>query len=94
MIDTGFDGEFTLPTSVIRRLRLPWKTRGRAEMADGSVAQFDVYEATVLWDRKRRPVLVNETDLMPLIGTALMDGYALSIQFCTGGKVTLTRISR
>jgi predicted aspartyl protease len=58
-----------------------------------SVAQFDVYEATVLWDRKRRLIFVNETDSIPLVGTALMEGYALNIQFRPGGKVTLTRMS-
>ena len=62
-------------------------------MADGSVTQFDIYEATILWDRKRRLVFVNETDCIPLIGTALMEEHALNVQFRPGGKVTLTRLS-
>lgn len=92
MIDTCFDGMLSLPPNVISLLRPPWKTRGRAELADGSISLYDVYEVTVLWDRRRRLILVDETDSIPLVGTALMEGYDLNIQFRSGGEVTLTRM--
>ena len=93
MIDTGFDGWFTLPSDVIRTLKLPWYTRVRADLADGSETFFDVYQATILWDRSRCQIPVNETDSMPLVGMALMKGYSLNMDIRPGGKATLTRLS-
>jgi predicted aspartyl protease len=48
IIDTGFDGCLSLPSSIIVLLSLDWRERGRALLADGSEAVFDIYEATVL----------------------------------------------
>jgi clan AA aspartic protease len=50
IIDTGFDGWLSLPSSLIVLLDLPWRQRGRALLADGSESIFDIYEGTVLWD--------------------------------------------
>lgn len=36
VIDTGFDGSLTLPPALIATLRLPWRRRGRALLADGN----------------------------------------------------------
>lgn len=36
IIDTGFNGWLSLPPDLITALRLNWKRRGRAILADGS----------------------------------------------------------
>jgi clan AA aspartic protease len=94
VIDTGFDGFLSLPTELIERLALPWKRRGRAQLADGSDSIFDIHEATVVWDRRSRTIPVDAAETMPLVGMALMDGYALNIQIRRRGRVTLKKLAR
>lgn len=90
VIDTGFDGWLSLPPPLVRVLALPWRRRGRAYLADGSESLFDIYEATVLWDKRRRRIPVDEADTTPLVGMALLSGYELNVQVRSRGKVTIT----
>ena len=89
VIDTGFNGWISLPATLIAQLDLPWRRRGRGELADGSATIFDIYEATVDWDGQLRRVWVDEIDAAPLLGTALLDGHELRIQVWSGGNVTI-----
>ena len=79
VIDTGFDGWFSLPPALIALLELPWRRRGRALLADGNETVFDIYDGTVLWDGSQRRVAVDEASTAPLVGMALLDGYELSL---------------
>ncbi len=87
VIDTGFDGWLTLPASLVAKLRLRWRRRSRAVLADGSEVLFDVYEATVIWDGRPRRIAVDRVESDPLIGMSLLDGYELKVQVIDGGKV-------
>lgn len=89
LIDTGFDGWLTLPYSLIGMLGFPWRSRGRAILADGSESLFDIYRATVYWDGQTRDIDIDAVDSEPLLGMALLDGYDLNIQVRPGGKVTI-----
>lgn len=60
VIDTGFDGWFSLPPALIALLGLQWRRRGRALLADGSESVFDIYEGPVVWDGSPRRVVVDE----------------------------------
>jgi predicted aspartyl protease len=71
---------------------LSWQDTVPGILADGSETLFDVYEATVIWDRRPRLIRVNETDAIPLIGMALMKGYELNVQVRSRGKVTIKRL--
>ncbi len=92
IVDTGFSGSLTLPPAMIRRLGLPWRTRGTAVLANGAVEQFDIYATIVIWDGMPRNVLVDEADIEPLVGMALLRGYDLSIRVIDGGGVTIASI--
>jgi predicted aspartyl protease len=46
----------------------------RGTLADGSECLFDVYEGSVMWNRKRRRILVDEADADPLVGMRLLRG--------------------
>ena len=92
IIDTGFTGWLTLPPNVIAALGLSWRRRGRAILADGNEIQFDVFEATVIWDGQQIVVPVSETDSDPLVGMNLIYGYELFIQAVDGGAVTLKKL--
>ena len=59
-----------LPAPLIEVLRLPWRKRGRALLADGKEIVFDTYEAEVDWDGSRRCVEIAVADTDPLSGCA------------------------
>lgn len=89
VIDTGFDGWLSLPPTLISLLGLRWWRRGCAVLADGSQTVFNIYEGTVVWDRRRRCIAVDEADTAPLIGMALLDGHELKMQVRPRGKVAI-----
>jgi clan AA aspartic protease len=90
VIDTGFNGCISLPSTLVSQLDLPWRRRGRAELADGSGIIFDIYEVNVVWNGQLRPVSVDEIDATPLIGMALLERHELTIQVWPGGDVRIT----
>jgi clan AA aspartic protease len=94
IIDTGFDGSLSLPSSTVVQLGLPWRQRGRALLADGSESVFDIYEATVDWDGEARRIAVDEAETVPLIGMSLLEGYELTVQIQRAGNVTLRALSQ
>jgi predicted aspartyl protease len=56
VIDTGFDGFLSLPSEIIVRLGLPWRTSNVATLGDGSKTLFDFYTGTVIWDGQYRTI--------------------------------------
>jgi clan AA aspartic protease len=89
VIDTGYTAWLTLPPALIAALDLPWQCFDRGILADGSESLFDVYEATVVWDRRARRIPVDEADTTPLVGMGLLSGYELNMQVRPGGKVII-----
>jgi predicted aspartyl protease len=47
IVDTGFTGGITLPAEIVDELELPNQGEGRAWLADGSMTQFSICEASV-----------------------------------------------
>mgnify|MGYP001596003583 FL=1 len=93
IVDTGFDGWLSLPSSVIVQLGLTWLQRGRALLADGRESVFDIYEATVIWDGQVRRIPVDEAKTTPLVGMSLLDGYELTMQVRSSGNVIIRALS-
>ena len=93
IIDTGFDGWLSLPSSLIVRLGLLWRQRGRALLADGRESVFDIYDATVVWDGEVRRIPVDEAETAPLVGMSLLEGYELIVQVRSGGNVIIKTLS-
>jgi clan AA aspartic protease len=89
VIDTGFSGFLTLPSSIITALDLTWKGRDVATLGDGTSCIFEVYIASVIWDGAYRTIDINESETIPLIGMRLLRGYDLRIQAIEGGLVTI-----
>ena len=94
IVDTGFDGALTLPTATIRQLGLPWLRSDCLILADGSSHFFDVYGATVIWDRRSRRISIHESETPPLVGTDLLEGHELNAEFVPGGIVTIRSLRR
>jgi clan AA aspartic protease len=94
VVDSGYTGWLTLPSTVIAALNLRWQTFGRGILADGSVSTFDVYQAKVMWDGRLRRVFVDEFDATPLVGMALLRGYEYKMQVRARGRVAIKRLPR
>jgi clan AA aspartic protease len=92
VIDTGYNGSLTLPSTIVSQLGLKLQRRGNAILADGSVTPFDIYSAVVVWDGHLRTIPVDEIDSTPLIGTALLADYELTSEFRQNGKVTIKKL--
>ena len=75
--------------AVIKQLGLPFRRNGRAVLWDGSEVTFDIYEAVILWDGRPRRVSVDAADTDPLLGTGLLSGHELSVQFIEGGEALI-----
>ena len=92
ILDTGFSGSLTLPRGVIDTLGLAFRSRGSAELADGSEIQFDIFAATVLWDGSPRSILVEAAETDSLLGMSLLYGHEIRIRAVDGGLVTVERL--
>jgi clan AA aspartic protease len=89
VLDTGFNGFLTLPSHVVRTLRLPFVGHRRATQGDGSIAVLDLYLATVLWHEQEREVLVLQADGGPLVGMALLYGSRVVLPIVDDGDVLI-----
>ena len=92
VIDTGFTASRTLPPAVIVALSLLWDSETEVLLGDGSTRRIDLYAAEIEWDGAWRTVLVTEVDTNPLLGTRLLAGHEVFIEFVPGGVVDITRL--
>lgn len=92
VVDTGFEGFLTLPPSVIADLGLPYLININANLANNASVETSVHLATIIWNGAERNVAVLAMGRRPLIGTALLEDYHLSIDFCEGGTVLVDEI--
>jgi clan AA aspartic protease len=93
VVDTGYTGFLTLPSTIINTLGLTWYMRQEGILGDGSICLFNVYEASVLWDGQVRIIEINEAETDPLVGMGLLEGYELKVQGLAGGSVTITALT-
>lgn len=92
VVDTGFEGFLTLPPAAVAQLGLPYLIKINANLANNSSVETDVYLATIIWNGVERNVAVLAMGSRPLIGTALLKDYHLSIDFYEGGTVLVDEI--
>lgn len=92
VVDTGFEGALTLPPDLVAALKLPYLTRISANLADDSSVMTRLHLATIIWHGVEREVIVLAMGRRPLMGTALIEDYHLSVDFCEGGSVIIDEI--
>ncbi len=88
-VDTGFIGFLTLPPAPVAAMNLPFLRRITANLADDSIIRLGVQSTAIVWNGQERDVEVLSTGSRPLIGTLLLDGHELNVQFADGGLVTI-----
>jgi clan AA aspartic protease len=91
-IDTAFRGFLTLPASAIVALNLIFLHRMSAGTADNRSLLVDVHQTRIVWNEEAVEVEVLAMGRRPLIGSALLDGHRLLIDFEEGGKVRIARL--
>jgi clan AA aspartic protease len=89
VIDTGFTGFLTLPSSVLANLELRAYRREEGTLGDGSTCIFDVYRGIVNWDGEFRQIDINASETIPLLGMSLLYGYRMQLDAVEGGIVTV-----
>jgi clan AA aspartic protease len=92
VVDTGFNGFLSLPSTLIAELGLRRRTQGRGMLADGTEKSFDVYEALILWDGRLLRIPIGEIENIPLLGMSLLHGSELAIQVIEGGEVAIREL--
>ena len=91
-IDTGFAGQLALPRFVIDQFGLRFELSSHAQLADGSVIAVDYFRGTIAWDGESREVQILSAETDPLIGTALLSGYRVTIDMAPDGNVAVERL--
>ncbi len=89
IVDTGFTGFIALPTSVIKALGLARRSGGHAVLADGSTADFDVFDVEAIWDGSWLDIKASAMGDDPLIGMELIKGHELKVEAVPGGLVSV-----
>ncbi|WP_445637195.1 Clan AA aspartic protease [Nostoc sp. DSM 114161] len=64
-----------------------------ANLADNSNVILPVHQATIIWNAEEKVVNVLATGKRPLLGTALLDGHEIVIEFIEGGLVTINDLT-
>src|SRR4051812_37098015 len=87
VVDTGFAGALTLPPAAVAALGLPFFDAIGARLADDSSVRTSVHIGSIIWDGQERDVAVLAMGTRPLLGTALLAGKELVVQFMEKGVV-------
>ncbi|MEX2139537.1 MAG: clan AA aspartic protease [Pirellulales bacterium] len=94
VIDAGYNGELTVPASLVNALQLPFAGYRRGMLADGSITVLDVHLATIAWHGEERDVLVLKATGAALLGMALLENNRLTIDVFEGGPVLVDQARR
>lgn len=89
IIDTGFNGDLTLPSEFIHQLGLTLVGLAGATLADGQMVVTNQYQATAVWDGQHLTVDVLESTNQLLLGTSMVEGRTLTVQMWEGGDVVI-----
>ena len=92
ILDTGFEGDLTLPADVVHRLGLPLFDEFILNLADGSSARVLGYEGQVILHGRRRNVLVLESGGEALVGMNLLWRNRITIDVHANGPVTIEEL--
>ena len=92
VLDTGFNGFLTLPSTLVNELDLVYVGHAVGTLADGTSAIMERYRAIVEWHERSKPVYVLGGDGGPLLGMALLEGNRLAGEIIAGGAVTISAL--
>ena len=89
IIDTGFDGDLSLPQSVVNQLQTAEAEYRWIQAAAGKATPTSACEVVLDWYDEERITEVIILENAPLLGVGLMEGSLLQAEMQTGGEVSL-----
>lgn len=92
-IDTGFNDRLAISKLLIDCLDLRIMGHATVILGDGAEAELSTFQAEILWGSDRITIPVLETGGAALIGTELLRGARLTIDFRPGGAVSIVPLS-
>ena len=92
ILDTGFDGDLSLPAQTIQTLVAVRLSPSIIELADGSRTTAHTWEATALWDGERRTVSIMESEGEPLLGMSLLWQNRIILEARAFGDLVIERL--
>jgi clan AA aspartic protease len=90
IIDTGYNGALSLPHATVIALALMPSAPRMVTLGDASQRVLDFYTANLHWGGQVRRIRSLCVEGSPLVGTVLLQGYKLEVDFTPGGAVALT----
>lgn len=92
VIDTGFEGDLSLPTSIIQDMGFQPFDDYHLTLANGEEILVAGWEGKVMWRGRRRTVLVVENQSDPLLGMNLLWRNRITIDIHANGPVTIEEL--
>jgi clan AA aspartic protease len=89
VLDTGFNGDLTIPLRVIQRLDAAIQTPQVHRLAGGELIVAPTYLLTIPWLGRVRTVEVIALEGNALLGTGLLLGTQITIDAVAGGEVII-----
>ena len=90
VIDTGFNGDLTLPIDLVNSLELQPAGNRIATLGDGNTVILKVFLAKVMWHDQEREVLALQAEGGSLVGMSLLYGNRVEFTVLVGGDVTIS----
>ena len=92
VVDTGFDGNLTLPADTIHRLGLEPAESVFITFANGQQERCNAWHCRILWHDQPRDIVIFESRGEVLLGMALLEGSQLTIQARIDGAVVIEEL--
>ena len=92
VIDTGYNGGLTLPPDWIEAMGLREFGEENVVLADGSLKSIPTYLGYAILEEEAHEVVVAEAP-SPLVGTDLLWGFSLYVEFEPNGLIEVAPLS-
>lgn len=89
VLDTGYNGDLTLPQGTIQQLGLVLLGQRSATLASGESVVLNAYLGTVSWHGLPRQVVILQTDEEPLLGMSLLQDSRVILEVWDDGGVLI-----
>ena len=89
ILDTGFDGDLSLPTQILQGLDVAAEGERIIELADGSRTTTYEWSATARWEGKPRDIMIMESAGEPLLGMELLWQSRITLETRAYGPVVI-----
>lgn len=93
-LDTGFTGDLTLPSEVIRQCGMTPEGERSVVLANGDEVYLRVWQGTTLWHERPCRVRVFQAEGEPLLGMNLLQGSRVTLDVLAGGNMVIEELDR